>query len=83
MCDLAFVLQLADLDAQVLVERQVVGALAAAGRWPDGEEWPSVPMARRTFAERLNSLPEPPRELSPVDQERAELHRVLGVGRGG
>ncbi|MEI4273927.1 hypothetical protein TEK04_19575 [Klenkia sp. LSe6-5] len=82
MCDLSEAMQLADLQAQILAERQVVGVLAAAGRWPEDNTWPSMAEARRRFDEHLATLPEPPRFLTAEERERAELHDALGVGRG-
>ena len=79
-------LQLADIETQVFAERQVVASLVAGRRWPDDADWPDLDDTRRRFAEHLHTVPEPPQPPAPLtteEQERAELHAVLGVGRRG
>lgn len=75
-------MQLADLQAEILTERQVVTVLAAAGRLPEDHTWPTVAEARQRFADRLTTLPEPPRFLTAEERVQVELHQALGVGHG-
>lgn len=77
LCDVAYTVQVEQLERWIVGERQVAATLMAAGA--DGVEMPSLSEARDAFDSALDE----PFAFSVEDPERGELLEALGLRRAG